>query len=537
MALRNRFFLFYLLLCCLSLTAQDKAIDLTNYELTVRPNLTRETIKATAELGFFCRFTTQNISLLLRDELEVSGVSSKGRNCNYHQSNNKLEITLAENWTAGTQQRLTITFSGMPPVSSNPSWEAGFYWSLDHKDRSWMTVSPYRADVAAWLPYPIMDRADSTIVNIILPDRLMGVSNGVLVDSEETERARQLQHTFLNTVPCYPAEIQLGVGYYHTYDTLFRNIDGEELEIHHYVQDYNLQRATKHFQQTADCYSAWEYYLGKPPFSNKAMTLIEVPFNGGPSAGLIRYGNRFMRGSYGGFIPRNMNWDHELVRSTAGQYISQRFGYPAENDRWLPIGINTYLEALYVEFHFSKQAALNYLEIYRPYIRERQPLIDPLASDFDLNDGPFQAKSALVFHTIRQGFNDDGGWITLLRDWFSIGENHGKETETFINLLNERSPRKWDAVLEQYLHHRQTPTLLLRQSKAAQNSEEDIIECRYAAQVDGFDLPVQLNYKGNTFTLEPETDKWKEFVRGSNINLDDFELLDANVLVVIELAQ
>lgn len=504
--------------------------DLIHYEVSIKPNLYQERIAAEANLRFKCNGQLTDLNLLLSSKMEVSSIKTGNVRCLFKQSEQGLEVRLPKPWMNGSVHQLSITFAGRPSIANNPPWTGGFVWQLDHKDRTWLTTVPYRPSELSWLPYPANDAADSALIQLILPDRMMGVSNGTYQGSEKTDRKRQLRHTFRHSAPIYPAEIQLGAGYYQLIDTSFLVTDTQKIRVNHFVQDYNYAKAKIHLEQLADVHRAWWAILGTIPGLDSTSTLMETPFPGFGNRGLINYGNRFMRGSYGGLIPRGMNWDLELVRSTAEQYVLARLDYPIEQERWLKHGLITYLESAFVEQQYNEVRSRQYWEIYRPYLRNRQPLIDPLATDQELFEGEFQAKSGLLFHTIQSGLSNRFDWDRGLKTWISEHNSNGNEVNALIDMLNSFSSNNWTAVINHYLHQRQLPQLQLRIQKVTAK-EMWQVEVKYADCIDGFNLPVHLSYLGNTFRVEPDTKNWVVVFSAKEVDLSKVGLLDPNILV------
>ncbi len=420
---------------------------------------------------------------------------------------------------------MQIEYAGYPTPTLNPPWIGGFYQSLDYKDRSWLSTAPIKSPEQSWLPTIPGIVTDSSTVNITVRDRLSAFSNGRLLESNHDKDRCKITYTYRYAAPIRPEDIQLSVGYYDTYDTTFTTIDGQLIELQHHVLDYNLDRATKHLNQFGKILSAWEHYLGPLPDTLRHLQTVEVPFGGSAVPGMIQYGNRFMRGSYGGFIPAGMDWDHELVRSTAALYVDHRFGQLNTDDRWIREAFITYLESLYVEFYFGKEKAQEYLSLYRPYVRERQPLVDPLASDFDLNDGEFQAKGALLLHSLRQAINSDGEWLLMVRE-FLQSKRSGDETNAFVQYLNSATGSNWLPTLKQYLHHYQLPILEYKTEDGETGLQ---LYFRYATQVDGFNLPLSILLDGQARMIKP-TGKWQGLkVTKANSNLNAL-----NALVVLK---
>ncbi|PHI21853.1 hypothetical protein CEQ90_00775 [Lewinellaceae bacterium SD302] len=511
------------------LAAQQVVPQCSEYQLEIIPDLSDRSIEAIATLLINTRSEDQPISLSLSNEFRVSKVTINNSPVSFRQSFNSVSIPFPVG-QKGEFIRLSIYYSGTPTPSTNPPWTGGFHQSLDYKDRSWLNTAPINDLEQSWLPVIPGMVADSSTVDITVRDRLSALSNGQLIKSDHDKDRRKITYTYRYAAPIRPEKLQLHVGYYATYDTTFTTIEGQVVSLQHHVLDYNLNRASKHLNQFGKILTAWEHYLGPLPDTLRHLQTVEVPFGGTAVPGLIQYGNRFMRGSYGGFIPLGMDWDHELVRSVAALYIDHRFGQLKSNDRWLREAFITYLESLYVEFYYSKEKALEYLDLYRPYVRERQPLVDSLASDFDLNDGEFQAKGALLLHSIRQAINNDGEWLLLIRDFLQLPKSTN-ETQAFIRQLKSVADLGWTPILKQYLHHHRLPVL---EYWLVASVEGDFLYYRYTAKEVNYQLPITIEINDERSMIVPTSNTQSIRLTGKIRNRNSLDLNVMNALVILK---
>lgn len=497
--------LFYGNLSLSEIKLQNSPLQLTDYKLKVVPDLTKEIVDVKAVFSLKNLGHKESLSIHLPASLEVEQVKLNDAPIDYIRATDKVIVALHNQAKLNTTTELEIQYSGQPQQATNPPWDGGFYYTLDRKDRSWLTTAPIKELSQAWLPSIPNLKADSSLVSITVRQHRMAISNGQLIDIEEHKERRKKTFTYRYPAPISPDELQLNIGYYATYDTSFLAFNGEQITISNYVQDYSLRRAQKHFQQLNQILTAWEHYLGPFPDTTQHLQVVEVPFPGNAATGIIQYGNNYMRGSYGGFIPRDMNWDHELVRSTAAHYVNHRFGKLRSADRWLKAAFATYLESLFVEFYYGKKKALEYLALYRPYIRERQPLVDSLASDFDLNDGEFQAKAALLLHSLRQLSNNDQEWVFFIRT-FMMAPPQQNETQHFIDLFNQQTGYQWGSFIEQYLRDFRLPEL---QFSAERIAGRDYLRYKLKAQSPDFKIPLIDHGTPNDRTYLLPTDHWQ----------------------------
>src|SRR5690606_31544761 len=111
-----------------------------------------------------------------------------------------------------------------------------------------------------------------------------------------------------------------------------------------------------------------------------------------------------------------LKFDFIIIHESAHEWFGNSITVSDIADMWVHEGFTTYVEAVYVECRWAKQAALEYLFGLRKIIQNNTPII----GDYGVNDegsGDMYAKGANLINTIRSVINDDEKWWKILKDF------------------------------------------------------------------------------------------------------------------------
>src|SRR5262249_10830038 len=131
------------------------------------------------------------------------------------------------------------------------------------------------------------------------------------------------------------------------------------------------------------------------------------------------------------------------------------------SDMWIHEGWATYLECLYVEYRWGKEDALKYTNAYKSKVKNERPII----SAHETNATPPQDKyfkGALFLNTLRSIVNDDAKWWKILHKYFQTFKYENIMTEDVAAFFNHETGMNLTPVFDQYLRHKDIPTLELK---------------------------------------------------------------------------
>jgi aminopeptidase N len=290
-----------------------------------------------------------------------------------------------------------------------------------------------------------------------------------------------------------------------------------DLPLDFYVLPENLDRARPQFAQARPMLQIFEKYLGEYPFAKDGYKLIEVPYAGMEHQSAVAYGNRFANG----YLERDWTgvgistrFDFIIIHESGHEWFGNSVSAADVSDMWIHEGFTTYLEVLYVEQRFGKEAAVRYVNGEKPKVKNQEPII----TQRGIHRSPTQDqyfKGALFLHTLRSIVNDDARWEKLLRDLYQRFKYRNILTEDIVQFVNAELGRNLTPVFDQYLRRAAIPTLELV------FESDGTLAYRWKADERDFAMPVRAGAKGALQILEPTT-AWK--LMKAPASKDDFEV-------------
>src|SRR5438876_8332682 len=125
---------------------------------------------------------------------------------------------------------------------------------------------------------------------------------------------------------------------------------------------------------------AFLHYFGEYPFKKDGYKLIEAPYSGMEHQSAVTYGNHFANG----YLERDWTgvgistrFDFIIIHESGHEWFGNSITAADRSDMWIHEGWTTYLESLYVEYHWGKDDAIRYVNGYKSRVGNRQPVIAP----------------------------------------------------------------------------------------------------------------------------------------------------------------
>ncbi len=488
-----------------SITPERAWWDLTFYRLKVKVDPAAKSIAGSNEVHYKVLKPYQTLQIDLQPPLTLERAEQDGQPLTVtRQGRNAYFIRLQKDQPAGSQQSLTVWYSGQPKEAVNAPWDGGFSWSQDDEGRPFAATSCQGLGASVWWPCKdhAYDEPDSQSVAVTVPRTLTDVSNGRLrniVDNGDDT------HTFewyvSNPVNNYGINVNIA-RYTHFTDTLHGEKD--LLTLDYYVLPNNLEKAQKQFQQVKPMLRAFEYWFGPYPFYEDGYKLVEVPYLGMEHQSSVTYGNQYRNGYLGTDLSGTgwgLKWDFIIVHESGHEWFANNITYRDIADMWIHESFTNYSEGLYTEYHYGKEAGAAYIRGCRTLIENRAPIVGKYNVNSE-GSADMYYKGGNMLHTIRQVVNDDAKWRSILRGLnrdFYHQTVDGAQVEAYIS---EKSGRNLQKVFDQYLRETSIPVLEYRLKK-------DKVEYRWANCVAGFDMPVKVTLAPDRYEVVYPTTEWK----------------------------
>ncbi len=472
--------------------------DLLYYHLDIRVDPEKKTIRGKTTIRFKMLKDDTRIHLDLHEALAVDKIRLGTTELKYERESGAVFVDFPETLKSGREVAIEFYYSGTPVQKGR---FGGFTFSKDPKGRPWIYSSCEGQGASVWWPNKDQwrDRVDSMDISVEIPSDLVDVSNGKFLGKKDLGDG----FTRWNWHVSYPINnynVSVNIGAYEH----FADTHGD-LALDFYALPEDVDRAKVQFAQAKGMLKAFEHYFGEYPFKKDGYKLIQVPYSGMEHQSAVTYGNGFKNGYLGrdwtgvGISPK---FDFIIIHESGHEWFGNSVSAADRADMWIHEGWTTYLESLYVEFHWGKADALRYLNGYRPKIKNAQPII-PRRGINASPPGDQYFKAALFLNTLRSVVDDDKRWRTLLHDFYQRFKYQAIMTEDVVAFFNERTGKNLTPIFDQYLRRAKLPVLDLYFDE---DNEE--VSYRWLAEEKGFAMPIKVGTPEEWRLISP-TAEWQ----------------------------
>lgn len=485
-----------------SITPEREWWDLNYYHLDIKVEPDKKYISGKNTIRYKVLESQQIMQIDLQPPLKIEKVISEGEELAFKRSGNVYLVLLDKKQEKGDFNEIEVHYSGQPKEAVRAPWDGGFSWKKDPNGNDFVATSCQGLGASVWWPNKdhMYDEVDSMAISVTAPKNLMDVSNGRLRSVEDNGDTKTYHWFVNNPINNYGVNVNLG-----DYVHFGEKYEGEkgELDLDYYVLRDNLEKAKKQFKQTAMMMEAFEHWFGPYPFYEDGFKLVEVPYLGMEHQSSVTYGNQYLNGYLGSDLSRTgwgLKFDFIIIHEAGHEWFANNITYKDIADMWVHEGFTAYSENLYLDYHFGKEAAADYVIGTRANIQNDIPII----GRYNLNkrgSSDMYYKGANILHTLRQLIEDDEKWRQILRGLNEEFYHQTVTTEQIENYISKKSGIDLTEFFEQYLRTTKIPTL---EYKVADNT----ITYRYTKIIDGFDMPVRAVIAGKEKWLFP-TSKWK----------------------------
>jgi len=463
--------------------------DVKGYNLTVKPDYKNKSLTGNNKIEYRVVESSDLLQLDLQAPMTIDSIFYDDVKINtFKKENNRWMVSL-ENQIKNSRHMLNVFFSGKPKAAKNPPWDGGWVWKKDSLGNPWMSVACQGNGPSIWYPCKDLqsDEPDNgCLLNIIVPDTLVGIGNGRLAKKEKLNNGFD-KYTWLvtNAINNYNM-----IPYIGSYVLLHDSIEGEKgkLITDYWVLNYHKQKAIMHLKpnvtKTIKCFEHW---FGPYPFYEDSYKIVEAPYLGMEHQSNVAYGNYYLNGYAGRDLSNTgwgLKWDFIVVHESGHEWFGNNITASDVADNWIHEGFTSYAEVLFTECEFGKEAGNDYCEGVKKSINNDIPIIGQYGVHKE-GSGDMYNKGSQVVQMIRQLINDDEKFRLLLRDMNQLFYHKivsSKEVEVFII---EKTGIDLISLFNQYLRTTQIPTL---EYKIINNT----LLYRYSNCVDLFNMPIKI---------------------------------------------
>ncbi|MFT7072693.1 M1 family metallopeptidase [Patiriisocius sp. Uisw_017] len=489
-----------------SITEERAWWDLQHYNLSVEVFPEKQTIKGTNVITYKVITSEKVIQIDLQAPMEIDKVTQNGKKLKFKSKGNAHFIKLKQKQVKGSEQTVTIQFSGKPRVAVRPPWDGGFTWQKDENDNHFIANANQGIGASVWWPnkdHPEDEPDTGVNLAITAPSSLVGVGNGRLIS--EVDNGITKTWNWEVTQPINNYGINVNIGDYTNFGYTHEGINGN-LDVDYYVLSYNREKAKEQFTQVPMMLNAFEYWFGPYPFYEDSFKLVEVPYLGMEHQSSVTYGNNYTNGYLGKDLSGTgwgLRFDFIIIHEAGHEWFANNITNKDVADMWIHEGFTAYSESLYLNYHFSKEAASEYVIGTRRNIQNDRPIIGTYNMHHEGSSDMYY-KGANVLHTLRQLVEDDKKWRAVLK---GLNKDFYHQTVTSAQVekyISEKTGIDLSVFWEQYLRTTMVPKLEYKLKSFHE------VSFRYVDIVADFDMPILLVINGKEKWIYP-TAEWKTY--------------------------
>lgn len=480
--------------------------DVTHYAVSVEPDFEKKHISGKVDIQFKVIGNGEQMQIDLQAPMQLDKAMLGNSELKYTRNGNVFFVQVDKNLPIGSDQQLSLVYSGNVQVAVRPPWDGGWIFSKDKLGRPWMSVACQGLGASVWFPCKDHqgDEPDNgATLKINAPDSLVAVGNGRL----KSKQSAKLGYTTWEWEVKNPINNYNIIPYIGKYVSFAEIYPGEKgkLDCDYWVLDYNVDKAKKQFQQVPQMLKAFEHWFGPYPFYEDGFKLVESPHLGMEHQSAVAYGNGYQNGYRGRDLSGSgwgLKWDFIIIHESGHEWFGNNITTNEVADMWVHEGFTNYSETIFTNYHYGKEAGDAYVQGTRNLIENASPIIGKYGVNEE-GSGDMYYKGGNLVHFVRQLFVDDEKFRAALREMnkrFYHKITTSAEVEKF---WSEQVGRDLAPLFEQYLRNVKVPTLeILKQGNK--------IKYRWSDCQANFNAPIRVFVDGNATWLYP-TNSWKEY--------------------------
>jgi len=477
--------------------------DLISYDLSIKVDPEKKHISGNNKIRFKMLKADSKIQLDLYKNLNVDKILYKNHELSYKRDENTVYITFPEDLEKGAIEVIDFHYSGNPQATGRFGC---FTFKKDSQGKHLINTACQGTGSMVWWPNKDQqpDEVENMIMRVSVPSDLKDISNGRLIQTNVKDNG-YTEYVWQTVNPINNYSVSLNIGnYVHFGEKL------GQLTLDYYVLEQDLDKAKKQFKQAKPMMVTYQKYFGEYPFIEDGYKLIQVPYTGMEHQSAVTYGNGFKNGYNRGDgtsadwtgVGVSLKFDFIIIHETGHEWFGNSLTSYDFSDSWIHEGWCTYAEAVYVEDQFGYDDAIKYINGYKSKVVNKYPMIGaPSVSHWPTSDIYF--KGTLFINTLRHVINDDEKWWASVKAFTTQFKKSHLYTVDVLNFFNDYFDYDFEKIFDQYLYFNELPTLIIEKTAHS-------IRYRWQANVEGFDMPIDVRVNGVKTRIYPE-EHWQEF--------------------------
>jgi aminopeptidase N len=487
-----------------TITPEREWWDLTHYHLDIKVDPITKIFSGTNTMTYQVLAKGKRLQIELQAPMKLAKVLQNGKALDVEQDGYSYFITPLSDQKIGSKQKLVMHFSGQPVTAKRAPWDGGVTWKKDSNGLDFIATSNQGIGSSIWWPnkdHPADEPNNGVLISVEVPEHLMDVSNGRLIKTEHNKADKTKTYHWQVVNPINNYGVNLNIGDYVHFGEKHQGEKGQ-LDMDYYVLRENLSKAKKQFKDAKRTIEAFEHWFGPYPFYEDSYKLVEAPYLGMEHQSSVTYGNGYQNGYLGrdrSSAGPGLLFDFIIVHESGHEWFANNITNKDVADMWLHESFTNYSESLFLEYHFTKEQAFEYIRGQRMNIQNQSPII----GEYNANrggSGDMYDKGGNMLHTIRQVINDDEKWREILRGLGKTFYHQTVTTQDVENYISTESGIDFSKVFDQYLRDIRIPSF-------EYFIKDKVMRVRWGNVIKGFNMPVRVSIAGKEQWLSPTT-RW-----------------------------
>ena len=484
------------------LSFERTCFDVLRYDLNIKVNPNEKSIIGFNEITFKTVENTNKIQLDLFENMQIDSIILNNQKLNYKREFNAVFVLFPSYLEKNLTQKLKFFYSGNPVIAKNAPWDGGFVFKKDSNNNDLIGVAVQGTGASLWFPCKDSqtDEPDfGATIKVAVPNGLMNVSNGRLIGKEDLKNGyTRWDWEVKNPINNY--DITLNIGDYVHFGENYKGLD-----LNFYVLRENEAKARMHFEEVKPMMDCFQSKFGEYPFKEDGYKLVETSYLGMEHQSAVAYGNKYKKGYLNTDLSGTgigMLFDFIIIHESGHEWFGNSITSKDIADMWIHEGFTCYSESVFLECQFGYQKAQTYINGLKKNIDNDKPIIGQYGVNNE-GSGDMYYKGALMLNTIRNIINNDEKWWKMILDYSLHFRHKIIDTEMVITYFNKETGLDLTSIFNQYLRFKNIPTFEIQKFK-------NKIQYRWKTDVSNFKMPVDIEFKGKIFRLNPEN-KWRFF--------------------------
>ncbi len=502
--------------------------NLLHYDIQVQPDLVNKTIKGSVKIQFKVLAKAKPMQIDLQQPLVIDSIFFLGKtkqNLSFTRNGNVAMVNMPPNLKVNMEGSILVYYQGIPRAAVRAPWDGGISWTKDELGNPFVATSCQGLGASVWWPckdhqYDEPDKG--VIISVRVPDTLMNVSNGRLINTIQHKDATK---TFVWQVkePINNYSVSMNIGKYIRMQDEFKGEAGK-LSLDYYVLPQNKQGAERQFAQVKPMLKCFEHWFGKYPFYQDGFKLVEVPYLGMEHQSNVAYGNKYMNGYLGRDLSGTgwgLKWDFIIVHESGHEWFGNNITSKDIADMWIHEGFTNYSETLFTEWLSGKEAGFAYNKGARKNIRNDKPILG-VYNVHNEGSGDMYPKASAMLHSIRMSMNNDEKFRQLLRHLNKKFYHQIVTTPMIEKEISIYAGYSVKGIFKQYLTTTQVPSFDYKLS-----IDGKTLNYRYSNAVKDFYMPLTIQTTNGLIILKPKVTEWQTIQlsqdQATNLQLETLE--------------